>query len=162
MTKVANFWRNHRLGMFYGALWAFAPMLILERIPLGNYYDGPDDFKQLPFDWLACLVMLAASLPTGVLVTWLFRRWLKDIRASRLWLWSPLALLIGTTLYGLLYSQFGWVFLKTSETWGELTLGSLIVHPAMSFFSIFAIVLIPLAGLNTWHLWRRVNDSPRH
>jgi uncharacterized membrane protein len=38
-----------------------------------------------------------------------------------------------------------------------MTLGSLIVHPAMSFFSLFAIVLIPLAGLNTWHLWRRVN-----
>jgi len=160
MAKLSAFWRNHRLGMFYGALWAFAPMLILERIPLGNYYNGPDDFKQLSFDWLACLVMLAASLPTGVLVTWLFRRWLKDIRASRLWLWSPLALLIGTTIYGLLYSQFGWVFLKTSETWGEMTLGSLIVHPAMSFFSLFAIVLIPLAGLNTWHLWRRVNDSP--
>ncbi|MFZ9343793.1 MAG: hypothetical protein ACO268_01360, partial [Opitutales bacterium] len=99
-------------------------------------------------------------LPTGVLVTWLFRRWLKDIGASQLWLWSRLALLIGTTVYGLLYSQFGWFFLKRTSTWGEMTLGNLIVHPAMSFFSLFAIVLIPLAGLNTWHLWRRVNDSP--
>jgi hypothetical protein len=157
MTNLATFWRNHRLGLLYGALWSLTPMIILEQIPLSNYYNGPHDFKHLTFQWDNCLVMLAASLPTGVFVTSLFRKLLKDRTAKALFLWGPLALLIGTALYGLLYAQLAWTMLRTTEPWGQLTLGSVIMHPAMAFFSVFAIVLIPLAALNTWHLWRRVN-----
>ncbi len=156
MTNVAIFWRNHRLGLLYGALWSLVPMVILEVIPLFNYFNGPQDFKQLPFNWDNCLVMLAASLPTGVFVTWLFRKLLKDKTAKALFLWSPLSLLLGTALYGFFYAQLHWM-LKPTETWGQLTLASMFIHPAMAFFSVFAIALIPLAALNTWHLWRRIN-----
>ena len=156
MTNVAIFWRNHRLGLLYGALWSLVPMVILEVIPLFIYFNGPQDFKQLPFNWDNCLVMLAASLPTGVFVTWLFRKLLKDKTAKALFLWSPLSLLLGTALYGFFYAQLHWM-LKPTETWGQLTLASMFIHPAMAFFSVFAIALIPLAALNTWHLWRRIN-----
>ena len=157
MTNVAIFWRNHRLGLLYGALWSLVPMVILEVIPLFNYFNGPQDFKQLPFNWDNCLVMLAASLPTGVFVTWLFRKLLKDKTAKALFLWSPLSLLLGTALYGFLYAQLHWTLLKPTETWGQLTLGSMIMHPAMALCTLLAIGLIPLAALNTWHLWRRIN-----
>ena len=156
MTNVATFWRNHRLGLLYGALWSLVPMVILEVITLFNYFNGPQDFKQLPFNWDNCLVMLAASLPTGVFVTWLFRKLLKDKTAKALFLWSPLSLLLGTALSGFLYAQLHWM-LKPTETWGQLTLASIIMHPAMALCTPHAIGLIPLAALNTWHLWRRIN-----
>jgi hypothetical protein len=68
-----------------------------------------------------------------------------------------LSLLIGATLYGFLYAQLCWILVEPSEPWGQLTLGCVLIHPAMSFFSVLAIVLIPLAALNTWDLWRRMN-----
>lgn len=157
MTKLATIWRNHRLGLLYGAFWSLAPMIILEQMPLFNYFNGPQDFKQHPFRWDNCLVMLAAGLPTGVVVTWLFRKLLKGRTAQASLLWGPLSLLIGTALYGFLYAQLAWTMLRTTEPWGQLTLGSMIMHPAMAFFSSCAIALIPLAALNTWHLSRRVN-----
>jgi len=159
MTKVANFWRNHRLGLLYGALWSLAPMIIREQIPLFNYDNGPDNFKQLPVQWGACFVTLAASLPTGVAVTWLFRRLLKSSDAKMLFLWTPLALLMGTALFGFLFAQFGWIILNVTEPYGQLTLASTLLHPLLSFGSFAGVFLIPLAGLNTWDLWRRVNRS---
>jgi hypothetical protein len=160
MTKVVNFWRNHRLGLFYGSLWAFAPMILREQIPLFNYYDGPENFKQGTMQWAGGFVMLAASLPTGIAITWLLRRLLKGSDAMMLFLWGPLALLAGTALFGFLFAQFGWVALKQTESYGQLTLGSVLMHPLLSFGSFAALFLIPLAGLNTWHLWRRVNSLP--
>ena len=158
MTNVMTFWRNHRLGLLYGALWSLTPMIIQEQIPFFNYYNGPQDFKQHAFQWVNCLVMLAASLPTGVLITWLFRKLLKARTGKTLFLWGPLSLLIGTALYGFLFAQLASTLLRTTEPWGQLTLASMIVYPSMAFFSVCAIALIPLAVLNTWHLWRRVNQ----
>ncbi len=158
MTIWATFWRDHRLGLLYGALWSLAPMIIREQKPLFNYYNGPQDFKQHTFEWDNCLVMLAASLPTGVFITWLFRKLLKDRTAKALFLLGPLSLLIGTALYGFLYAQMAWTMLRPTEPWSQLTLGSMIMHPGMAFLSVCAIALIPLAVLNTWHLWRRVNQ----
>jgi hypothetical protein len=65
MENLRALWLNHRLGLLYGALWALAPMIIREQIPLFNYDNGPDDFKRLPMEWGGCFVMLIASLPTG-------------------------------------------------------------------------------------------------
>jgi hypothetical protein len=158
MESLHTFWRNHRLGLLYGALWSLVPMIVLEQLPLFNHYNGPDNFKQLPFNGGVCLVMLAASLPTGVLVTWLFGKLLRGKTTKELFLLSPLSLLFGAALYGFFYAQLNWTLLKPTETWGELTLGSMIIHPGMALFSFLAIGLIPLAGLNTWHLWRRVNQ----
>jgi hypothetical protein len=159
MENLRALWLNHRLGLLYGALWALAPMIIREQIPLFNYDNGPDDFKRLPMEWGGCFVMLIASLPTGVAVTWLFRRLLKGSDAMKLFLWSPLALLIGTTLFGFLFAQFGWLMLNYAEPYGQLTLVSMWLHPLLSFGSFAGVFLIPLAGLNTWDLWRRVNCS---
>jgi hypothetical protein len=158
-TLVAH-WNKHRLGLLYGGLWSLAPMIILEQLPLGNYYNGTEDFKQLPVRWTTCLVMLAASLPTGVLMTSMFRKLAKGKPAKWLWIGGPLALLAGTAIFGLLYSQIAWATLShISETWTQLTLGSIFGFPLFAFFSPVALVLIPLAGLNTWHLWRQVNVS---
>lgn len=160
MDNRLKLWQNHRLGLLYGALWSLAPMLILERIPWRNHYNGPNDFKQYPFNWDTCLVMLAASLPTGVFVTWLFRKLLKARSAKALFLLGPLSLLIGTALYGFLYAQLAWTMGNPTEPWGQLTFDSVVLHPAMAFVSVWAIMLIPLATLNIWHLWRRVNHAP--
>jgi len=109
--------------------------------------------------WGGCFVMLVASLPTGVAVTWLLRRLLKGSDAMKLFLWSPLALLIGTTLFGFLFAQLGWLMLDLTEPYGQLTLACMWLHPLLSFGSFAAVFLLPLAGLNTWDLWRRVNRS---
>ena len=159
MGSLRTFWTDHRLGLLYGALWAFAPMIIREQIPLFNYDNGPDDFKRLPMQWGGCFVMLVASLLTGVAVTWLLRRLLKGSGAMKLFLWSPLALLIGTTLFGFLFAQLGWLMLDLTEPYGQLTLACMWLHPLLSFGSFAAVFLLPLAGLNTWDLWRRVNRS---
>ena len=159
MESLRTFWTDHRLGLLYGALWAFAPMIIREQIPLFNYDNGQDDFKRLPMQWGGCFVMLVASLLTGVAVTWLLRRLLKGSGAMKLFLWSPLALLIGTTLFGFLFAQFGWLMLDLTEPYGQLTLACMWLHPLLSFGSFAAVFLIPLAGLTTWDLWRRVNCS---
>ena len=157
MTNVAIFWRNHRLGLLYGALWSLAPIIIMNPTPLFNYYQGPENFRLYPMQWGVCFAMLGASMLTGAAITALFRRFLKERRARTLFLWSPLSLLLATTLYGFLYAQLCWVLARSNEPWDQLTLGCVIIHPAMSFFSVLAIVLIPLAALNTWDLWRRVN-----
>jgi len=159
METLTALWKKHRLGLLYGALWSLAPMIILEQLPLGNYYNGPDDFKRLPVQWATCLVMLAASLPTGVLMTSIFRKLAKGRPAKWLWIGGPLALLTGSAIYGAFYSQLGWVILKPNEPWLQLTLGSIFLHPFMALFTFLAFALIPLASLNTWHLWRRVNAT---
>lgn len=159
MDTLTALWREHRLGLLYGALWSLAPMIILEQLPLGNYYNGPEDFKQLPVQWTTCLVMLIASLPTGVLVTLFFRKLAKGKPAKWLWIGGPLALLAGTATFGVFYSQIAWAMLRVTEPWIELTLSSIFLFPLFAFFSWVALPLIPLAGLNTWHLWRRVNAS---
>ena len=160
MNTLAALWKKHRLGLLYGALWSLAPMVILEQLPLGNYYNGPEDFKQLPVQWTTCLVMLAASLPTGVLMTSMFRKLAKGKPAKWLWIGGPLALLAGTAIFGVLYSQIAWATLShITESWTQLTLGSIFLFPFMALFSLLAVGLIPLAALNTWHLWRRVNVS---
>lgn len=157
MTNVATFWRNHRLGLLYGALWSLAPMIIREQIPLFNYFNGPGDFKQLPVQWGGCFVMLAASLLTGVAVTWILRRLLKGSDVRKLLLWAPLALLMGTALFGFLFAQIAWCSLDVTEPYGQLTLACVFLHPFLAFGSLAAVILVPLAALNTWHLWRRVN-----
>jgi len=153
MTNVATFWRNNRLGLLYGALWSLAPIIIIN---LFNYYEGPKNYSLYPMQWGVCFVMVIASMLTGAAITALFRRFLRGRSAKTLFLCGPLSLLIGATLYGFLYSQLCWMLLEPTEPWGQLTLGSVIIHPAMAFFSVFAIALIPLAALNTWDLWRRV------
>ncbi len=160
MGNITGFLKQHRLGLLYGALWAFAPMILREQIPLFNYYEGPENFKQRTMQWTGCFVMLTASLPTGLAVTWLFRRLLKGGGAMMLLLWSPLALLAGAALFGFLFAQFAWVALPQTEPYGQLTLGSTLAHPLLSFGSFAAVFLIPLATLNTWHLWREVNRPP--
>jgi len=158
MEKLIAHWKNHRLGLLYGALWSLAPITIMNPTPLFNHYDGPENFRDYPMRWGVCFAMLIASALTGVAITALFRRFLKGRSAKTLFLWGPLALLIGATLYGFLYAQFCWILAKPTEPWGQLTLGCVIIHPAMSFLSGLAFGLVPLAGLNTWDLWRRVNQ----
>jgi len=158
MEKLIAHWKNHRLGLLYGALWSLAPIIIMNPTPLFNHYDGPENFRAYPMQWGVCFAMLIASSLTGVAITALFRRFLKGRAAKTLFLWGPLALLIGATLYGFLYAQFCWILAKPTEPWGQLTLGCVIIHPAMSFLSGLAFGLVPLAGLNTWDLWRRVNQ----
>ena len=158
MTNVATFWRNNRLGLLYGALWSLAPIIIMNPTPLFNHYAGPENFRDYPMQWGVCFVMVIASMLTGSAITALFRRFLRGRSAKTLFLWGPLSLLIGATLYGFLYSRLCWMLLEPTESWRQLTLGSVIIHPATAFFSVLAIALIPLAALNTWDLWRRVNQ----
>ena len=159
METLKALWKSHRLGLLYGALWALAPIIILNPTPLFNYYDGPENFRRYPMQWDVCFVMVIASMLSGVAVTALFRRFLKGRSALSLFLWSPLSLLIGATLYGFLYAQLLLGVLEPNEPWGQLTLGCVILHPVFALFSYYAFVLVPAAALNTWHLWRRVNRS---
>ncbi|MEY3958287.1 MAG: hypothetical protein RJA37_890 [Verrucomicrobiota bacterium] len=160
MEKLSAFWKDHRRGMLYGALWAVVPIVFLNPTPLFNYHNGPDDFRQYPMQWGALFAMLGASVTTGVAVTALFRSFLRGRKVKTLFLWSPLSLLIGTALYGFLYAQLCWTLSKPTETWSQLTLSCVVIHPAMSFLSVLAVGLVPLAALNTWHLWREVNRQP--
>jgi hypothetical protein len=152
MIKLSAFWRNHRLGMFYGALWSLVPMVIFEQLPGTHYWVQPR-----PIDWGICLAMLGSSLTSAILVTWLFRKLLIGKTAKALFIMSPLALLVGAALYGFFFAQFLWILRKQTETWVEITWGWMWLHAFMACVSLYAIGLIPLAGLNTWDLWRRVN-----
>jgi len=157
MEKLIAHWKNHRLGLLYGALWSLVPIIIMNPTPLFNYYESPENLHQYPMQWGAFFAMLIASTLTGAAITAILRRFLQGRTAKALFLWGPLALLIGATLYGFLYAQLCWILTKPTETWGQLTLGCIVIHPAMSFLSVLAFGLVPLAGLNTWDLWRRVN-----
>jgi hypothetical protein len=101
--------------------------------------------------------MLGSSLTSAILVTWLFKKLLMGKTAKALFVMSPLALLVGAALYGFFFAQFLWILRKPTETWLETTWGWMWLHALMACVSLYAIGLIPLAGLNTWDLWRRVN-----
>ena len=158
MTKLATFWRNHRLGMFCGAMWTCIPLSMFKASAPLN-----------PLNSLVIGVILLAGVTSGIVVTASFRPLLLGNKLRRLLWIAPLALILGTLVYGFLYAQLAWGLLPSWKdwwfrdgTWAELTLASTFLHPLVSFTTDFVFLLLPLAVLNTWHLWWRANRLPAH
>ncbi len=152
MTKLAAFWRNHCLGMFYGFLWAVVAILLQLSMSHGH----PEITRTL------CATFIAATI-AGPAVTAIMRHRLKErTLGGALWR-APLSLLIGTVIFGLIIGQLEVLWRATQGTipagftLTDPLLDSLI-WPLMSF-TFFAPLLIPLACLNTWHLWKQINKQ---
>ena len=156
MTKLSAFWRNHRLGMFYGFLW-FLVMTAFFSIWMANKY---------LFEPGQIVLNLACCLVTGTIVTALFRKWLKGKQSF--FPWALLSQAIGAALFGLLLPQSQLLFSmrlmfdgpvtepRTINEW-LLTLTPALSFPFASFMSLFVVLFLPLSCLNTWHLWKTVN-----
>ena len=166
MKKLSAFWKTHRLGMFYGFLWFFVVMFVF------FVFDGKARLTPSP----TMVVTLASCLLTGIFMTALFRKWLKGIR-----FFLPLALLsqaMGAALFGKFMGLFETSFFlpmmgsgptllsylppKNSDDLLVIILGSefgqMFFYAVFGCFSIILVPLfLPLAFLNTWHLWRLVN-----
>jgi hypothetical protein len=162
MTKLSAFWRNHRLGMFYGVLWFVVVTLAFEST-------GGAKFRAYNF----VATNLVSCLITGVIVTAVMRKLLADKKG---FLWHALIsqalgafllgsfiglITLGTLLWSLVDAKMSGV---PGKTIGLALLGE---HLAMgpffvlcSFLSIFTPIFIPMSFLNTWHLWKRVNQPP--
>jgi hypothetical protein len=162
MTMLSAFWKTHRLGMFYGFLWFFVVTLA---------FDSTGGAKFRAHNFVA--TNLISCLITGVIVTAVMR---KLLAGKKGFLWHALisqalgAFLLGSfigmiTLGTLLWSL---VDAKMSGVPGKTVgLALLVEHLAMgpffvlcSFLSIFTPISIPMSFLNTWHLWKRMNQLP--
>jgi hypothetical protein len=156
MTKVANFWRNHRLGMFYGFLWYLAMTAFFSLWSANKYL----------FEAAQIVLTLACCLVIGMIVTALFRKWLKGKR--NFFPWALLSQAIGAALFGLFLPQAQLLLSQrllfdgpvekhlTMNDW-LATLTMALTFPFCSFLSIFVVIFLPLSCLNTWHLWKKVN-----
>ncbi len=170
MTKLATFWKNHRLGMFYGFLWSIIVTFICVSAYTFTFGMGKTDgsFGSLLTHYFhnllnpKLLIIIIAAIIIGPIVTATMRRFLKNITFTfkgALWR-SGLSLLIASVFFGLISGQLD-VFWRTMDgtDLGYTSIGALwyaITAPLWAF-TLFAPLLIPLAYLNTWHLWKQVN-----
>jgi hypothetical protein len=166
MTKLAAFWQTHRLGMFYGFSWAIVITFIL--ISSYTLFLGKPkaEFMSRSFQNLLnpkLLIVIIAGIITGPIVTAIMRRPLKN-RTLKGALWrGPLSLLIGSAFFGLISGQFDVLWRKMDGTdFGYTSIGALWYAVTIPFwaFTLFAPLFIPLACLNTWHLWKKANRAP--
>ncbi len=160
MTKLSAFWQTHRLGMFYGFLWFVVMTGMFSHLLVSNKYLFPAGQIAL---------CLACCLVTGMIVTALFRKWLKGKR--NFFPWALLSQAIGAALFGLLLPQAqlllsqrllfnGPVEKHLTMTEWLWTLTMPLTFPLASFLSLFVVFFLPLSCLNTWHLWKTVNRVP--
>jgi hypothetical protein len=158
MTKLSAFWKNHRLGIFYGFLWFFVMTAFFSLWMTNKYLFEPGQI----------VLTLACCLVTGMIVTALFRKWLKGKQSF--FPWGLLSQAIGAALFGFLLPQSQLLFSMrlmfdgpVSKHWTVtewlLTLTSTLTFPFASFMSFFAVFFLPLSCLNTWHLWKTVNQQ---
>ncbi len=159
MTKLSAFWKTHRLGMFYGFLWFFVVMSAFALYA---------PWKNI-FELAHIIVTLACCLVTGVIVTSCFDKWLRGKLVF--FPWAMLSQAMGAALFGLFLGQAE-LMLSLPQVYA----GPVIAHPtlkewlvsltwaftlpAISFGGICVFIFLPLACLNTWHLWKKVNRAP--
>ncbi len=158
MTKLSAFWKNHRLGMFYGFLRFFVMTIFFSLWMANKYLFEPGQIA----------LTLACCLVTGTIVTALFRKWLKG--KQTFFPWALLSQAIGAALFGLLLPQAQLLFSMrlmfdgpvtrhlTMHDW-LLTLTTTLAFPFASLMSLFVVIFLPLSCLNTWHLWKTVNQQ---
>jgi hypothetical protein len=159
MTKLSAFWKNRRLGMFYGFLWFFVVMSAFALYA---------PWKNI-FELTHMIVTLACCLATGAIVTSCFEIWLRG--KTVFFPWAMLSQAMGAGLLGLFLSQAEFMLslpqlyagpaianLTLKEWLTSLTLAFAL--PALSFGSICVLIFLPLSCLNTWHLWKKVNRAP--
>ncbi len=156
MTKLLTFWRRHRLGMLYGAIWTCIPL---------SMFKASSPLEALN-PWVIGVILLA-GITSGMAVTACVRPLLHGNKLRRLLWIAPLTLILGSLVYGFLYAQLAWGLLPSWEawwfrdgTWAELTLASTFLHPLVSFTPPLLFFLLPFAMLNTWHLWWHDNRRP--
>jgi len=160
MQPLTAFWKAHRLGVFYGLLWSFVALAI-DSI---NGFDFLWGSSQHPSALVSWLVTLAASLPAGVLVTHVLRRvFSAGGSGSRLLPGTLLSLFLGTMTYvgltGALTASVRLALDGSLETYHVANFFLRLVSAPFYAFTIpFGPVLVPLAGLNTWHLYRRLRS----
>jgi hypothetical protein len=159
MTKLSAFWKNHRLGMFYGFLWFFVIMSIFGLfVPRKNAFE----LKHM-------IVTLTCCLATGAIITSCFKKWLKGEKGF--FPWAMLSQAMGASLFGLFIGQAEFILslpqlydgpVLTHPSLKEwlVTLTLALSFPLASFLSIFVVFFLPLSCLNTWHLWKVVNRHP--
>jgi hypothetical protein len=171
MTKLATFWKNHRLGMFYGFLWAIVVTFIFISAKtfffpgVGKTDSSFGSFVTHSFHNLLnpkLLIIVIAAIIIGPIVTAIMRRSLKNSTfKGALWR-GALSLLIGSAFFGLISGQFDVLWRTIDGTaFGYTSIGALWYAITVPFwaFTLFAPLLIPLACLNTWHLWKTVNRT---
>ena len=167
MTKLAAFWKNYRLGMFYGFLWFFAVTFVFASL-------GPTKFQAKP-DYKFMATTLISCLITGVIVTSVMRKMLVG-KKSFLWyaflsqalgaflLGSFIGMItLGTLLWSLVDARMSGVPGKTiglAMLAEYLVMGPFFVF--FSFISIFSPLFIALSLLNTWHFRKVINRQTDH
>jgi len=169
MTKLATFSRNHRLGMFYGFLWAIVVTFIFISAKtfffpgVGKTDSSFGSFVTHSFHNLLnpkLLIIVIAAIIIGPIVTAIMRRSLKNSTfKGALWR-GALSLLIGSVFFGLISGQLDVLWRTMDGTALDYTsIGALWYAITVPFwaFTLCAPLLIPLACLNTWHLWKQVN-----
>lgn len=172
MTKLAIFWKNCRLGMLYGFLWAIILTFIFVSaytftLGMGKTDGSFGSFVTHSFHNLLnpkLLIIVIAAIIVGPIVTATMLPFLKNITFTfkgALWR-SALGLLIASVFFGLISGQLD-VFWRTMDgtDFGYTSIGALwyAITTPLWVFTIFAPLLIPLAYLNTWHLWKKVNRT---
>ncbi len=162
MTKLAAFWKTNRLGMFYGILWFVVVTLA---------FDSTGGTKFRAYNFIA--TNLISCLITGVIVTAVMRKLLVGKKG---FLWHALiSQALGAFLLGVFHGMVDLVPLLWSLVDAKMngipgkTIGLALLseHLAMgpffvlcSFLPIFTPIFILMSFLNTWHLWKRVNQPP--
>ncbi|MGI9108683.1 MAG: hypothetical protein ACR2KA_01475 [Opitutales bacterium] len=167
MTKLSAFWQTHRLGMFYGFLWAIVVTFILvSSYTLFGMGKTDGSFVTHSFHNLLnpkLLINVIATIIIGPIVTAIMRRSLKNSTfKGALWR-GALSLLIASVFFGLISGQLDVLWRKMDGTdFGYTSIGALWYAVTFPFwaFTLFAPLLIPLACLNTWHLWKVINRHP--
>jgi len=165
MTKLSAFWKNHRLGMFYGFLWFFAVTFAFVSLGPAKFLADPD-YKFMATNLTSCLI-------TGVIVTGVMR---KMLVGQKKFLWHALisqalgAFLLGVLMATIMFGADIWSLIDAKvhgisrKPIGLAMLAEyLVMGPFFvfsSFISLFAPIFIPLSFLNTWHFWKRLNKPP--
>jgi hypothetical protein len=163
MTKLSAIWKTHRLGMFYGFLWSFVAFLVEGIYQFQLMWGTSQGIPGFEFNYL---VMLAVSLPTGVVVTHIIRRLLS--RGKLKWpiaIGAPLSLLLGSMLYVALIGTLCMairliIHEPIHDGITRIYIARLTVTPLFIFTGL-APLLIPLALINTWHLRKMVDRQAK-
>ena len=170
MTKLSAFWKNHRLGMFYGFLWAIVVTFIFISaytflLGMGKTDGSFGSFVTKSFHNLLnpkLLIIVIAAIIIGPIVTAIMRRSLKNSTfKGALWR-GALSLLIASVFFGLISGQLDVLWRTMDGTaLGYTSIGALWYAITVPFwaFTLCAPLLIPLACLNTWHLWKKVKRT---